>query len=106
MATNTLHIYTRVSTDVQGEEGFGLDLQLEAGKFVASTLGFEIKHWDEGSQSSTKDDLVNRPVLRELLDCVSGGEIDHLYAYDENRLSRNRTTWYFIGDKLINGKVK
>ena len=84
MATNTLHIYTRVSTDVQGEEGFGLDLQLEAGKFVASTLGFDIKHWDEGSQSSTKDDLVNRPVLTELLDCVSSGEIDHLYAYDEN----------------------
>ena len=54
MATNTLHIYTRVSTDVQGEEGFGLDLQLEAGKFVASTLDFDIKHWNEGSQSSTK----------------------------------------------------
>lgn len=106
MTEQTLHIYRRVSTDVQGEEGFGLELQLEAGKWVASQLGFEFQLWDEGAKSSTKNDLDNRPVLQELLESVGNGEVEHLYAYDENRLSRNRTTWYFIGDKLIQGGVK
>lgn len=106
MTDQTLHIYRRVSTDVQGEEGFGLELQLEAGKWVASQLGFKFKLWDEGAKSSTKNDLDNRPVLQELLELVGNGDVEHLYAYDENRLSRNRTTWYFIGDKLIQGGVK
>ena len=51
MTEQTLHIYRRVSTDVQGEEGFGLELQLEAGKWVASQLGFEFQLWDEGAKS-------------------------------------------------------
>ena len=101
-----LHIYRRVSTDVQEDEGYGLELQLEAGKEVARQLGFEIKLWDEGAKSSTKNDLTNRPVLDELLKDVESGKVDHLYAYNENRLSRNRATWYRIGLTLIDNGIK
>ena len=102
----TLHIYRRVSTDRQEEDGYGLELQLDAGKSVADQLGFGFKLWDEGAQSSTKEDLSNRPVLTSLLKEVTSGGIEHLYVYHENRLSRNRTAWYIIGSKLIDNGIK
>lgn len=102
----TLHIYRRVSTDRQEEDGYGLELQLDAGKSVADQLGFGFKLWDEGAQSSTKEDLSNRPVLTNLLKEVTSGGIEHLYVYHENRLSRNRTAWYIIGSKLIDNGIK
>jgi len=102
----TLHIYTRVSTDVQDDEGYGIPLQLVAGRTLASQLKFNIKHWNEGGQSSTKDDLQNRPVLKELLEDVKSGGINHLYVYNESRLSRNRATWYYIGNIIINAGIK
>ena len=101
-----LHIYRRVSTDVQGEEGFGLQLQYDSGLKVAEQLGFETQLWDEGSQSSTKSDLSNRPVLTELLNEVGEGNVKHLYVYNQNRLSRNQTTWYSIGSKLVSNDIK
>ena len=97
MTNQILHIYRRVSTDQQEEDGYGLETQLNAGKDVAENLGFDYKLWDEGAQSSTKSDLQNRPVLTELLQAVDEGEVEHLYAYNQDRLSRNNVSWYFIG---------
>ena len=37
-----LHILTRVSTSIQKEEGYGLDVQLSEGKSVAEMLGFDL----------------------------------------------------------------
>lgn len=106
MTNQILHIYRRVSTDQQEEDGYGLETQLNAGKDVAENLGFDYKLWDEGAQSSTKSDLQNRPVLTELLQAIDEGEVEHLYAYNQDRLSRNNVSWYFIGSKLIEAKVK
>ena len=44
-----LHILTRVSTSIQKEEGYGLDVQLSEGKSVAEMLGFDFRHWEEGA---------------------------------------------------------
>ncbi len=90
--TNTLHIYTRVSTKVQSEDGTSLDTQKELGIKKASELGLEYKVWDEGGASSSYEDLLNRPVLTELLTNVEKGDIKHLFVYNNDRLSRNEIT--------------
>ena len=48
------------------------------------------KIWDEGSQSSFKDDLDNRGVLLELLSEVDKGKIKNLYVFNTDRLSRTQ----------------
>ena len=49
--TETLHIYTRVSTRIQ-EDGTSLDTQKELGKKKAKELHLKSKFWNEGSASS------------------------------------------------------
>lgn len=101
----TLHIYTRVSTVSQEEEGTSLDTQLELGIQRANKLGMENKVWNEGGQSSSKDDLNNRPVLTQLLQEIDDGEVKHLYVWNTDRLSRNLNTWGMIRFKLIKSDI-
>ena len=102
---DTLHIYTRVSTSSQEEEGTSLDTQKELGIECAKKLKFKHRVWNEGGQSSAKDDLFNRPVLTELLNKIDEGEVDHLYVWNTDRLSRNIATWGMIRLKLITNEV-
>ena len=101
----TLHIYTRVSTTIQEDDGTSLHTQKELGIERSKKLGMKYKLWNEGSQSSSKDDLSNRPVLSEVLQKIDDGEIKHLYVWNTDRLSRNLNTWGMIRFKLIKEKV-
>jgi site-specific DNA recombinase len=101
----TLHIYTRVSTGVQEEKGTSLSSQREGGISYSEKHGFKYKVWNEGSQSSSKDDLENRQVLTKLLQEVDEGNIKHIYVYNPDRLSRNQNTWGFIRFKLLQKEV-
>jgi DNA invertase Pin-like site-specific DNA recombinase len=103
--TDILHIYTRVSTSSQEEEGTSLETQLELGVQRAEKLGMDHKVWNEGGRSSSKDDLSNRPVLTDLLQKVDDGEVQHLYVWNTDRLSRNLNTWGMIRFKLIKNDV-
>ena len=69
----TLHIYTRVSTGVQQDDGTSLETQLEEGNKCGEKLGMGIKVWDEGGESGSKNDLTNRPKLSEILDLIEKG---------------------------------
>lgn len=100
-----LHIYTRVSTTSQEEEGTSLETQSELGVERSEKLGMDYKIWNEGGRSSSKDDLSNRPVLIELLEGVDSGEIKHLYVWNTDRLSRNLNTWGMIRFKLIQNEI-
>lgn len=102
---DTLHIYTRVSTTVQEEEGTSLETQKELGIKRSKKLGFKHKIWNEGSQSSSKDDLTNRPVLTKLLQEVQEGSVEHLFVFNTDRLSRSTQTWGFIRLTLIQNEV-
>ncbi len=102
---DTLHIYTRVSTLSQEEEGTSLETQLEEGIKRSKKLGFKHKHWNEGGKSSSKEDLSNRPILIELLQRVDEGSVKHLYVWNTDRLSRNIQTWGMIRFKLIQNDV-
>lgn len=102
---NTLHIYTRVSTIVQEEMGSSLDTQKELGISKSKNLGYEYKVWNEGGQSSSRDDLENRPVLVDLLKEIDEGSVKHLFVFNTDRLSRNDLTWSVIRLKLVKNDV-
>lgn len=101
----TLHIYTRVSTTSQADDGTSLETQTESGIKRASILGMQYKIWNEGSRSSSTDNLSNRPVLNNLLDNIRKNEIKHLYVWNTDRLSRNSQTWNIIRITLIQNNV-
>jgi DNA invertase Pin-like site-specific DNA recombinase len=89
--SEVLHIYTRVSTAVQADEGMSLEFQRELGFKRAKDLGFEHKLWNEGGKSSNHEELDKRPVLSQLFNEIKRGAIKHLFVYDQSRLSRNDT---------------
>ena len=88
----TLHIYTRVSTKVQNDDGTSIDTQIELGIRKADELGLNYKIWNEGGASSNYEDLLNRPVLLDLLNKVDKGEVKFLFVFNNDRLSRNDIT--------------
>ena len=75
---NKLHIYIRVSTKEQKDNNTSLDTQQSIGEKLSKKLGIESQLWNEGSQSSFKDDLDNRPILTELLTKIDSGHIKKL----------------------------
>ncbi len=84
-----LHIYTRVSTEVQASDGTSLNTQSDLGIKRASELGFGYKIWNEGAASSHHEDIAARPKLSELLTEIRNGDVKHLWVFDQSRLSRN-----------------
>ena len=89
--SEVLHIYTRVSTAVQADEGMSLEFQRELGVKRAKELGFDYKLWNEGGKSSNHEELDKRPELSRLFNEIKNGVVKHLFVYDQSRLSRNDT---------------
>ena len=86
-----LHIYTRVSTLIQADEGMSLEFQKELGVKRAKELGFDHKLWNEGGKSSNHEEIDKRPMLSQLFNEIKRGSVKHLFVYDQSRLSRNDT---------------
>lgn len=85
----TLHVYMRVSTLKQKEEGTSLETQEEFGRKRAKDLGFDVRLWNEGDASSHHENIAKRPVLARLFAEIEAGNVQHLWVYDQSRLSRN-----------------
>ena len=75
MTTEKLHIYIRVSSETQSTDGFGLQNQMELGLRICEQKGWEPVLYDEGSKSSSNDDLTNRPLMVKLLDEIDQGSV-------------------------------
>ena len=103
--SDTLHIYTRVSTSAQEDDGTSLDTQRDLGTKKARDLGMEPKIWNEGGQSSKHDDLDNRPVLVSLIAAIVSEDVRHIWVFNTDRLSRNDQTWGLIRLKLLQHQV-
>lgn len=101
----TLYCYARVSSSAQESEGTSLSTQVELARRKAADLGFELKVFDEGAQSSSNDSITTRPKLMELLEEVDSGRCKHLFVYNTDRLSRNEETWALIRLKLRKADV-
>ena len=104
--TNKLHIYLRVSSVVQMEDGFGIENQKELGLKVSKIQNMEPIIHNEGSKSSHSDTLSQRPTLRNLLLKIEEGEVQNLWVYQMDRLSRNDVVSFQIRQKLKNNGVK
>ena len=83
-----LHIYTRVSSDIQ-EDGTSLDNQRDTGIAIAKSNNWDPVIHNEGSHTSKSDDPMERPVLRKLLLDVKKGNVDKIFVWNLDRLTRN-----------------
>ena len=92
----TLHVYTRVSTLKQREEGSSLETQEQLGRKRAKDLGFEVRLWNEGDASSHHEEIEQRPVLTKLYAEIGAGHVKHLWVYDESRLSRHEKVAFMV----------
>ena len=100
-----LHIYLRVSSELQMTDGFGLENQKESGLKLSERLGMNPIIHNEGSKSSHSDNIEVRPILSDLMMRIEEGEIKNLYVYNNDRLSRNESVWFHIRMKLKNNGV-
>lgn len=82
-----------------------MESQIELGVQRAKDLGMGHVVWNEGSRSSSQDDLSNRPILSNLLQRIDDGDVLHLYVWNADRLSRNMNTWGMIRFKLVDKNV-
>jgi len=98
--TDVLHIYTRVSSKGQ-EDGTSLSTQKEIGIKKSKDMGLSYKVWNEGGKSSYGDEISDRPVMSKLYDEICKGNIKYLWCYNQDRLSRNRTTRSLIESRLL-----
>ena len=97
---NNLHIYLRVSSDLQQSDGFGLKNQKERGLKLCKSLGMKPIIHNEGSKSSHSDSIEDRPILSQLMSKVENGEVKNLYVFNNDRLSRNEIVWFHLRMKL------
>ena len=102
---HTLHIYCRVSSESQRDEGTSLEEQKRRGIQTAKSRGMNHYLWEEGSASSHYEGFENRPVFSQVLDHIRKGEIRHLFVSNLDRLSRNKKNSTLIEWELHNNKV-
>ncbi len=95
-------IYTRVSTDSQADNGYGLDVQIEKCNAMATVKGFEVVATltDEGI-SGTKDE-TERDGLAQLLRMAEDKQIDVVIVHALDRLGRNTRLVLSLVEKLEN----
>ena len=91
-----LHIYLRVSTDSQIEDGFGIQNQKDLGIRISKKLEMKPIIHNEGSKSSNSDLIEERPILNELMFKINNGEVKNLWVFNNDRLSRNENVWNTI----------
>ena len=105
---NILHIYCRVSTEMQVEKGHSLLAQEKAGIEVAKRLGLGYKIHTEAGQSAASDDteFKNRPVLKSLLNLCDDGVVKNIFVTEQDRLSRSPLSALFIKKILIDNNIR
>ena len=106
-----LHIYLRVSSEIQSKDGNSLELQLKKGIEKFNQLkndglikGYEV--YDEGVFSSKDDGIEGRKELVRLMRGVEEGDVKYVFVYEVDRLSRNNFSWGIIRNKFELNSVK
>ena len=101
---DVLHIYTRVSKDDDGTS-HSLDDQRDLGVKKSVDLKMDHQVWNEGVVSAGSDTFENRPVLRELLENISKGEVKHVYVWERSRVIRSDEIKYLFNRECRKGNV-
>lgn len=103
-----LHIYCRVSTEIQVETGHSLLAQENAGIAKAKAMGFGYRLHIEKGKSGASDDIEfkNRPILKSLLDLCDEGSVTDIFVTEQDRLSRSPVATFYIKRILIENNIK
>lgn len=80
--------YLRVSTIEQADKGYGLDVQREAIRKAAKSLGAKVVAWPADEGKSGALDAADRPGLLTALALIRDGKADGLIVRDLDRLAR------------------
>lgn len=86
-----LAAYLRVSTDLQADQGMGLQVQRQAIRAWAKASGHRIVGWFADEGISGTHDVDARPGLLDALAFIEAGEVSGLVAYRLDRLARKLT---------------
>lgn len=86
-----LSAYLRVSTDLQADQGLGLQVQRQAIRAWAKANGHRIVHWFADEGVSGTHDVEGRPGLLDALASLESGEAGGLVTYRLDRLARKLT---------------
>jgi len=104
MRKEILHIYTRVSTEVQ-TRGTSLDNQKEVGIKISKEEGLGYKIHNEGGKSSNYETWQNRPKIQDIMIGMEEGRIKHLYSFEPDRISRDDVFWNSFKTILIKNNI-
>ena len=89
-------VYTRVSTDEQGESGLGLTAQHDAACLEAGRRGWDVETIsDVGVSAKT----LKRPGLQRALDQLAAGDAQALVVAKVDRLSRSMADFTALLDR-------
>lgn len=88
MTANELHIYKRVSSNIQESDGTSLDTQHEVATELASKLNLKPVYHNEGARSSNHEDIDKRPVFAKLLYEASQGKVSNMWCWEVDRMAR------------------
>ena len=101
-----LGIYARQSRfDEKTTKQSSVLQQIQQGKEVGKQLNLDIKIYEDIDQSAAYDTLGNRPGFQRLVEDIKAGIVKAVYAEDQNRVSRNQTTYLFIKKLFSEHKV-
>jgi len=91
-------LYTRVSTEMQADEGFSLDAQLTRLHAYCESQGWTVAdiYTDEGLSAKN----TGRPELQRMLRDIAEKKIDIVLVYKLDRLTRNVTDLYELIQKF------
>jgi len=92
---NTLHIYQRVSTEIQKTQGNSLDTQLKSGIKESKKLKMDWMIWDEGAKSGSRNQ-EDRVIFNNLMMEVKQGNVKHIFFQDITRSQRNYEYEYYL----------
>lgn len=98
--TTKAAIYLRVSTEEQGDTGYGLDAQRTKCEAMATVKGWDVAavYTDEGI-SGTKG-RSDRPALEAMMTAACGGEVGAVIVSSLDRLGRNTRLVLQLIDEL------
>jgi DNA invertase Pin-like site-specific DNA recombinase len=113
LVKENLHIYIRVSSDIQSNDGFGLENQKQKGIEISKKLKMKPIIINEGSSSSkgsddktTEENITDRKKLKQLLLDIEDGLVNNLWVYQMDRLSRNEDVSNYIKKVIRTNNVK
>jgi DNA invertase Pin-like site-specific DNA recombinase len=92
---NTLHIYQRVSTEIQKTQGGILDTQLKNGIKTAKKMKMDWMVWDEGAKSGSRNQ-EDRIVFNNLMLEVKQGNVKNIFFQDITRSQRSFEYEYYL----------